>query len=289
MSRIILISGPTASGKSLYAIKLAKKISGEIINADSMQVYKHFQILTARPLKKDQKEIRHHLYGFVELNKNFSTGQWLKLAIKKIKEIQKKGKTPIFVGGTGLYFQSLLNGLAEVPKIPKKTKNKVRKLHEKLGQKNFYKALKKIDKKIKKNFDPQDSQRSIRAYEVKIHTKKSLYDWFKETKPTFKKNNFIKYYLIHEKKSLLKRIEKRVNLMFKKGAVDEVEKVKKQNISKDSSCNKIIGYMEIKNYLNGKLNLKDTKEKMIIKTRQYAKRQNTWYNSRMRDGEILKF
>ena len=289
MSRIILISGPTASGKSSYAIKLAKKIGGEIINADSMQVYKHFQILTARPLKEDQKDIKHHLYGFVELNKNFSTGQWLKLAIKKIKEIQKKGRTPIFVGGTGLYFQSLLNGLAEIPKIPKKTKNKVRKLHKKLGQKNFFKSLKKIDKKIKKNFAPNDSQRSIRAYEVKILTKKSLYDWFKETRPTFKKESFIKYYLSYEKKSLLKRIEKRVNLMFKTGAIDEVKKITKLNISKDSSCNKIIGYKEIKNYLNGKLNLKDTKETMIIKTRQYAKRQNTWYNSRMRDWEILKF
>ena len=125
-SKIILISGPTASGKSNFAIKIAKKTNGEIINADSMQVYKQLKILTARPNKEEQKKIKHHIYGLVDLNKKFSTGQWLKEVTKKIKEIKKRKKIPILVGGTGLYFQSLIEGLVKIPEIPPKFRNKIR-------------------------------------------------------------------------------------------------------------------------------------------------------------------
>ena len=138
-SKIILISGPTASGKSNFAIKIAKKINGEIINADSMQVYKQLRILTARPNKKEQKNIKHHLYGTIDLNKKFSTGEWLKAAIKKIKEIKKRKKIPILVGGTGLYFQSLIEGLAKIPEIPLNFRNKVRLMSKREGQKKFIK------------------------------------------------------------------------------------------------------------------------------------------------------
>ena len=130
-SKIILISGPTASGKSDFAIKIAKKVGGEIINADSMQVYKNLKILTARPNKNSQKKIKHHLFGIINLNKSFSTGQWLKLTLNKIKEITKRKKIPILVGGTGLYFNSLINGLVKIPNIPKKFRNKIRVLQKK--------------------------------------------------------------------------------------------------------------------------------------------------------------
>jgi tRNA dimethylallyltransferase len=140
-SKIILIYGPTASGKSNFAIKIAKKINGEIINADSMQVYRQLKIITARPNIKHQKEIKHHLYGIINVNDNFSTGQWLKLATKKINEIKRKKKIPILVGGTGLYFQSLINGLVKIPKIPIRLRNKIRLIHQKEGQKKFYKKL----------------------------------------------------------------------------------------------------------------------------------------------------
>jgi tRNA dimethylallyltransferase len=138
-SKIILISGPTASGKSNFAVKIAKKIQGEIINADSMQVYKKLKILTARPNKEEQKNIKHHLYGVVDLNKKFSTGQWLELTIKKIKNIQKNKKIPVVVGGTGLYFQSLINGLVKIPEIPLKFRNKIRLMSKREGQKNSIK------------------------------------------------------------------------------------------------------------------------------------------------------
>ena len=138
-SKIILISGPTASGKSNFAIKIAKKINGEIINADSMQVYKQLKILTARPNKKDQKNIKHHLYGVIDLKKNFSTGQWLKAAIRNIRDIKKRKKIPIIVGGTGLYFQSLINGLVKIPEIPIKFRNKIRLMQKKRDKENFIK------------------------------------------------------------------------------------------------------------------------------------------------------
>ena len=144
-SKIILIFGPTASGKSKFAIRLARKIKGEIINADSMQVYKELNILTARPNKKDLNLVKHHLYGFLNVKKNFSTGQWLKMAQKKIIELQKKNKIPIIVGGTGLYFKSITAGLVKIPKIPSRFRNKIRRMQSKVGQEKFYKKLIKID------------------------------------------------------------------------------------------------------------------------------------------------
>ena len=132
-SKIILISGPTASGKSSFAIKVAKKVDGEIINADSMQVYKELKILSARPDPKKNQKIKHHLYGFHSVTKNFSTGDWLKLVIKKIKVVQKRKKTPILVGGTGLYFKALTDGLVKIPNISLKLRNQIRDLQKKLG------------------------------------------------------------------------------------------------------------------------------------------------------------
>ena len=133
-SKIILISGPTASGKSIFAIKLAKKVNGEIINADSMQVYKQLKILSARPDKLKYQKVRHHLYGFHDAKKNFSTGNWLKLVFKKIEEIKKRKKTPILVGGTGLYFKALTDGLVKIPNIPTKIRNQIRAQQLKIGQ-----------------------------------------------------------------------------------------------------------------------------------------------------------
>ena len=176
-TKIILISGPTASGKSNFALKLAKKIKGEIINADSMQVYKELKILSARPSFKDYQNIKHHLYGFHSVKDNFSTGDWLKLAIKKISEIKKRKKIPIIIGGTGLYFKAILEGLVKIPNIPIRFRNKIRNLNKDLGQKLFYKRLIEIDPKSKNKINSTDIQRSIRAYEVKKFTNKSIHDW----------------------------------------------------------------------------------------------------------------
>jgi len=280
-SKIILISGPTASGKSDFAIKLAKKINGEIINADSMQVYKELKILSARPDPKKYQKIKHHLYGFHNVKNKFSTGDWIKLAIQKIKEIKKRKKIPIFVGGTGLYFKALTDGLVNIPNIPIKSRNKIRILQDTLGQKKFYQKLLKLDPKSKDKINPTDAQRSIRAYEVRKFTKKSLHDWFKNTKSHFKDNDFFKLYIDYPRKDLIKRIEKRTEKMIRMGAVKEVKRFIRLKIKKDTSVNKAIGINEIKEFLNDEKELSDIKEKISIKTRQYAKRQSTWARGNM--------
>ena len=280
-SKIILISGPTASGKSNFSIKLAKKINGEIINADSMQVYKELKILSARPNLKDYQRIKHHLYGFHSVKNNFSTGDWLKYAIKKIKEIRKRKKIPIFVGGTGLYFKALTDGLVSIPNIPIRYRNKIRALHKSLGQKKFYQKLIKLDPNSKEKINPTDTQRSIRAYEVKQFTKKSLHDWFQNTKSYFEKDDFFKIYIDYPREELIQRIGKRAEKMIKSGAINEVKKFLKLKVRKDKSVNKAIGVQDIKEYLEKRKDMTDVLEKISIKTRQYAKRQSTWARGNM--------
>ena len=280
-SKIILIFGPTASGKSSFAIKVAKKINGEIINADSMQVYKQLNILTARPKKKDQKNIKHHLYGFQSVTKKFSTGAWLKLVKSKIKEIQKRNKVPILVGGTGLYFKSITEGLVKMPNISLRFRNKVRLLQKRVGQKKFYQNLIKIDPLAKNQINPNDVQRTIRAFEIKKFTKKSITQWFKRTKILFDPTSFVKIYIDFPREELVNRIKKRVDRMFKDGAVLEVKKFNRLKIKKDNSSKKVIGIEEISKLLNGELNLIEAKERIFIKTRQYAKRQTTWARGQM--------
>ena len=280
-SKIILISGPTASGKSKFAIKLAKKIKGEIVNADSMQVYKELKILTARPKKKEYQKIKHHLYGFQSVKKKFSTGKWLELANEKILKIKKRKKIPILVGGTGLYFKALTDGLVKIPNIPIKFRTKIRNLQKKLGQKKFFNKLIKLDPLTNEKINPTDVQRSIRAYEVKSHTKKSLVDWFKNTKPKYVDDNFIKIYIDFPRQDLLDKISKRTDQMIKNGAIKEVKKFLKIKLRIDNSSNKVIGINEIKAFLNKKSNLNEVKEKITIKTRQYAKRQSTWARGQM--------
>ena len=287
-SKIILIAGPTASGKSKFAIKFAKKINGEIINADSMQIYKEFRILTARPDIKEIDKIKHHLYGFLTVKKKFSTGSWLKLVKKNIQKIKKRNKTPILVGGTGLYFKSLTDGLVKIPNIPLKHRYKIRNIHNRLGQEKFYKKLLKLDPTSIKKINKTDAQRSIRAYEVKSFTKKSILDWYKNTKPIYNQDNFFKIYIDYPRNELLRKIEQRTSKMIKEGAVKEVENFLNLKVRKDNSSNKVIGVKEIESYLKKRVNIKEVEEKITIKTRQYAKRQSTWARGQMINWQKLK-
>jgi tRNA dimethylallyltransferase len=282
-SKIILISGPTASGKTNFAIRLAKKVNGEIINADSMQVYKELRILTARPKLKEQKKIPHYLYGFYSAKKKFSTGIWLRFANDKIKQIKRKKKLPILVGGTGLYFKALIDGLVKIPNISLNERKKIRNLHKKLGQKKFYIKLIKLDPLIKKMINSNDTQRSIRAYEIKTFTKKSLVEWHKGTKSIFERNDFFKIYINFPRQELVNRINKRTELMIKEGAIKEISRFMKLKVKGDHSSNKVIGVSEIRQFLDKKLNLDELKELISIKTRQYAKRQSTWARGKMQD------
>ena len=286
-SKIILVSGPTASGKSSFAIKLAQKINGEIINSDSMQIYKEFKILTARPRKKDYKNIKHHLYGFQSVKKNFSTGKWLKLAIQKINEIKKRKKVPIIVGGTGLYFKALTEGLVKIPNIPIKFRKKIRLMQKKIGQKKFFNKLSELDPLIISKIIDKDIQRSLRAYEVKSYTGKSLVEWFKNTKSKYKEEDFFKIYLEYPRIDLIHKIAKRTDTMLKDGGLMEVKRFLNLKVQKNSSSNKIIGIKEISDFLEKKMPLDELKEKISIKTRQYAKRQRTWSRGQMKNWHRL--
>tara|TARA_B100000282_G_scaffold129728_1_gene92958 strand:+ start:139 stop:1047 length:909 start_codon:yes stop_codon:yes gene_type:complete len=282
-SKIILIYGPTASGKSKFAIQLAKKINGEIINADSMQVYKELKILSARPSLKDYQNISHHLYGFQSVKKDFSTGNWLKLTNKKILDLRKRKKVAILVGGTGLYFKALTNGLVKIPNIPIRFRTRIRSLHKKLGSTKFFLELLKIDPLVKNRIKLSDTQRCIRAYEVKSFTKRSIYSWFKNTRSTYEQKDFFKIYLDFPRNELIKRINLRTKEMIKNGAVSEVKKFNQLKVQNNKIANKAIGICEVRDYIDKKIEINDVIEKISIKTRQYAKRQSTWARGNMQN------
>jgi tRNA dimethylallyltransferase len=281
MQKIILIAGPTGSGKSEIALRLAKKINGEIINTDSMQVYKEIKILSARP--ESFSNIAHYLYGNISVKNNFSAGEWLKKVKLNLKKIINKKKKPIFVGGTGLYFKLLTEGISNIPKIPDSVRTKARKLNAKLGNDKFYSLLIKLDplteNKIKKN----DTHRLIRAYEVLTFTKKSLFEWQKKNKNYFSNYQFVKIYINPENNFLQKLLRLRLKKMFELGAIDEVKKFLKLKINTNLPANKILGIEEIKKYLDKKIPLEQAFEETFIRTRRYVKRQRTWFRGHMNE------
>ena len=201
---------------------------------------------------------------------------------------QKRKKTPILVGGTGLYFKALTEGLVEITPIPTKLRNKIRLLQKSLSQEKFYKKLLKLDPKIVKYINSTDIQRSIRAYEVKLYTNKSIIEWFKNTKSNFKKSEFLKLYIDYPRHELIKKINLRTNEMFNGGAILEVKKFLKLGISKNKSISKAIGVAEIKDFIQKKITKDEVIEKISIKTRQYAKRQVTWARGNMLSWKKIK-
>ena len=285
--KIILLSGPTASGKSRLAIQLANKLNGEIINADSMQIYKEFEVLSSRPNNQEIKKVKHHLYGVISVKKYFSAGDWLKAAKSKINQCIKFKKTPIVVGGTGLYFNTITRGISKIPNIDIKTRSIVRTLFKKLGYKKFYKKLLDIDPKVKNRILPTDSQRAQRAYEVILKTKKSLFDWTINTKSDFINYEIKKIFIDIPREELLKKISKRTESMFKNKCIEEVKKFNSLRINKVLSANKLIGVQEINAFLKGSISMDQCKELINIKTRQYAKRQNTWARGHMKNWDKL--
>ncbi len=286
-NKIILLAGPTASGKSKLAIQIAKKLNGEIINADSMQIYKEFSILSSRPTKLEIKKVKHHLYGIISVKKHFSAGDWFKEAKKKINTCLKKKKTPIVVGGTGLYFNTITKGISKIPEIDFKTRSKVRSLYNRLGYQKFYERLIELDPYVKNKILPSDSQRMQRAYEVKLKTKKSLFEWILKTKSEFLDFKLKTVFINIPRDELLQKISKRTELMFEENCIAEVKKFNRLRINKSLSANKLIGINEINQYLKGMISLEECREFINIKTRQYAKRQNTWARGHMKNWNKL--
>jgi len=250
--KIILLFGPTASGKSQLALDIAKKLNGEIINSDSMQIYREIKVLSARP--QNTKDIKHHLYGFISVKKNFSVGIWHKLVVKKINKIRKKGKIAIVVGGTGLYFKVLIDGLSEIPKVP------IIDINLDLSKRlHIRKSYSLNNPEIFKGISVHDTQRFYRAISVYEHTGIPLWKWYKKKKKKkyFKSNDFIKIYLNPSKLELENRIKKRFKEMLKKQAILEAKNFRKLNVDSTLSSNSIIGLKEISEFLDKKITMEE--------------------------------
>ena len=276
---ITLIAGPTASGKSDFALKLAEKNGASIVNADSMQVYSVLQIITARPSNDDMGRVPHYLYGYVSPEKQYSTGQWLKDA----SDIIKSNEGPlIFVGGTGLYFKTLLEGMAEIPDIPVNIREKWREELKEKGAFALYNILKDIDSSIALRLSDHDGQRIIRALEVYDATGKPLSYWqSQKTKPVLEGEDVTKLLLMPDRNLVYRRIEDRFDKMVDNGALDEVRSLVKLGLEPSMPAMKAIGVPEFNRVLRGEDSIETAIVKAKTGTRRYAKRQMTWFRHQL--------
>lgn len=287
---IIILCGPTASGKSYLGHALAKACDGEIINIDSMQVYKEIPIITASPPENYKSEIPYHLYNFLPITEDFSVVKYLKLASEKINQIAASDKLPILVGGTGLYINSLVFGYNNIPDISDDLRQKVRKLHNEIGNIELHNRLTKLDTIAASKINQSDTQRLIRAYEVVLQTGKSIF--FFQTLPKeqiLSEFNFKIIFLNPERKFLYKTIDERLANIFKDGAIDEIALIKKQFNSENYLNLKAVGIKEILAYLENKLTLNKALTLAQTRTRRYAKRQITWFKHQIKEKITLDY
>lgn len=287
---MLVICGPTASGKSYLAHYLAKIYDGEIVNSDSMQIYKHIPIITASPSPIYRNEIPYHLYNFLSVDQEFSVIQYVNHALEKITDIRNRGKLPIIVGGTGLYINSLLFGYNEIPTISPEIRQYVRELHSKIGSCQFFNQLKELDVLASQKLNKHDSQRVIRAYEVFMQTKQSIFT-FQATQniPILPEFDFKVIFLHPEREFLYQTCNTRLEKIFNEGAIEEIALIKENFPDIISSAIKTIGLREILSYLNNEITLQTALNLAQIKTRQYAKRQITWFKNQIKDKITLEY
>jgi tRNA dimethylallyltransferase len=278
----LLIAGPTASGKSALALAHAQARGGVIINADSMQVYSELRILSARPNPADESLAPHHLYGHVSGERAYSTAQWLTDAKAEMTKAWEQGELPIVVGGTGLYFLSLINGLAEVPPIPAQIRERWRSFEG-----DAHAELAKRDSLGAERLNPNDRQRIVRALEVIDATGKSLMAWQAQAqKSAFLNNiNVQKLFLEMPREVLYARAERRFDQMFEQGALDEVRQI--THLSSDLPMLRAIGVPEFCAHLRGVISLDQAITQAKTSTRQYIKRQLTWWRGQMKDWQSI--
>ena len=284
--QIICIYGPTASYKSKFAISLAKDVGGVILNADSQQVYSQIPILTSQPSEEELNLVPHKLYGTISPNSKFSVYQWLDIVIKEINCVIDEGLCPILVGGTGLYFFCLINGIANIPKISTKTKEKVISLTKAISNTELHKVLSSYDINLAKKLNVNDRVRILRGLEVFLETGVSILEWQNCNKLFFPKNTFINIYMCPDRELLYKNIDSRFLRMLNLGVVNEVDYLIKA-YSMDE-LPKIIGLSTLYDYILNQI----TYDEMVLKvqklTRNYAKRQYTWFNNKFKHDHIIK-
>ena len=278
----ILIAGATASGKSALALALAEKFNGCIINADSMQVYDTLNVLTARPSKEDLRRASHRLYGHVPVAAPYSVGQWQAEALAAIDQAQENGQRPILVGGTGLYFKSLIEGLVDIPSIPSYLRAGLRARLDSDGLAALYAELQSVDRALAERLPPTDTQRILRGLEVFEATGEPLTKWQKQdqNRPL---TDYCGILLMPDRDWLYARCNARYEAMLAAGAQQEVEELWKLNLPPDANGLKALGVGQIMAYLQGEIDAETATARAQQATRRYAKRQMTWFRNQMID------
>ena len=280
INTVYVIAGPTATGKSDLSISLANKVNGAVINSDSMQVYKNLEILTARPSINEMKSIAHHLYGFVDGNDRYNVERWCNDATEIIKKTSANNLTPILVGGTGLYINTLINGLIDLPSIPESIKIESEKILQEFGKDFLINQIKNIDPESLKEINYNDTVRLRRIWEVFESTGKKFSEWKLNKNKKFITNYNIKILLfLPDREKNYQVVNSRFVNMMKVGAVEEVKKLLKLNLHNSLPIMRAHGVPEIMKYLANEINLEECINKGQQVTRNYVKRQHTWWNS----------
>jgi tRNA dimethylallyltransferase len=286
-TQIILIAGPTASGKSALALALAEKFGGAIVNADSMQVYRDLRIITARPTPDEERRAPHRLYGHVDAAENYSVGRWCGDAAATLAEIARQDAgAAIIVGGTGLYFNALTRGLAAVPPIPTRIRDDVRGRLASDGVAALHAELAARDPAAATRLKPGDRARVTRALEVVLATGRSILDWHDANKPAVVDlDRTAKVFLTPDRDELVRRIDARFDAMMAAGALDEVRALAARRLNPSLPAMKAHGVPWLIRHLTGEVTLADAVEHAKLETRQYTKRQATWFRNQLPDFE----
>ena len=281
-TRAILIAGPTASGKSALALRLAERLGGVIVNADSMQVYRDLRIITARPTPEDEARVPHRLYGHVDAAENYSVGRWCQDARAALDEAARAGRLPILVGGTGLYFKALTQGLSAVPPTPPEIRTAVRARCDAEGAPALHSELSRRDPAMAAKLKPGDRMRIARALEVLEATGRSLADWHRDGMPAIlDPDAALKIFLVPERAELHRRIDARFDAMLAAGALDEVRALAARNLDPMLPAMKAHGVPWLRRHLAGEIGLAEAAVGGKLDTRRYTKRQVTWFRHQM--------
>jgi tRNA dimethylallyltransferase len=275
----LIITGPTGVGKSKIAVELALKINGEIISTDSMQIYKGMDIGTYKIKKEEMKGVKHYMLDIVSPDENFTVADFKKLAEKYMDEIKQKGKIPILAGGTGLYIDSIIKGLFVLEKKDTKLRDKLNKIYDEKGLDYLVALLKKKDREAAELIDLKNPRRVIRALEIVLTNKKKLKELRKLTEQTKYDDDYLIFVLTMERKQLYERINKRVDIMFNNGLIQEVSRLLENGVKRNSTSMQAIGYKQVIDFTTKNIfdNIEKIKDNIKKATRNYAKRQITWF------------